>query len=91
MQNDLKEVEVLEIPECQFPHYLTAIRTSASHSVNPETNNLLSSSVKATHDARLLAAGSTWAYVCQFHFDFFKCKVGLGYGQKLIQKKKEGK
>jgi len=36
-------------------------------------------------DARLPRIGS-WAYVCDLHFVAHGCSLGLGQGQKLVQR-----
>jgi len=36
----------------------------------------------AEYDARI--PGSSWANLCQKHFDDFRCSLGLGMGQKLV-------
>jgi len=46
-------------------------------------NEFIPCGSEAKYDARLRACANTWAYVCQFHFDFWECKLGLGHGQKL--------
>lgn len=43
--------------------------------------------VKAKYDAKvnyIWWGGTAWGNLCQKHFDLFKCKLGLGYGQELI-------
>lgn len=44
----------------------------------------------ARYDARL-RDGKTWGYVCEDHFQWQGCRLGLGFGQKLILKRKETK
>jgi len=39
----------------------------------------------AVADARLPKEGS-WAYVCDIHFVYEGCALGLGQGQKLVQR-----
>lgn len=39
----------------------------------------------AEYDARIPLYGQ-WAYLCQAHFDLYKCKLGTGHGQRLIVK-----
>ena len=36
----------------------------------------------AEYDAQI--PGSSWANLCQHHFDLFGCSLGLGMGQKLV-------
>jgi len=38
---------------------------------------------EARYDCKIPALGS-WANICQHHFDFWNCKLGLGEGQELI-------
>lgn len=40
---------------------------------------------KAEYDARIPLYGQ-WAYLCQAHFDLYKCTLGTGHGQRLIVK-----
>lgn len=38
----------------------------------------------AEYDARIRATGGRWGNLCQRHFDQFRCRLGLGMGQKLV-------
>jgi len=37
----------------------------------------------AEYDA-ILPKNKVWTNLCKRHFDMYKCKLGLGYGQKLV-------
>jgi hypothetical protein len=43
----------------------------------------------ARYDVRIKACSGTWAYLCDWHFKYWDCELGLGKGQELTLTKKE--
>lgn len=52
-------------------------------------HGVIHGSVPAKYDCRIPGLSNAWANVCQHHFEFWGCELGLGKGQELIKKEQQ--